>query len=101
MFTNQNRRFMTRAIAESLHMEVQVLLWNLIDHQRKQGNELDYLQVFELTSNGDKQKILHRQEVPPLERSWLIALRGTQPIDSTVWCIDDGENQMMLYPSDY
>lgn len=101
MFTNQNKRFMTRAVGETIPLEIQLLLWNLIDHQRKQGNELDYLQVFELRRKDDKQEILHRQEIPPRKSTWIGTLKSTNPIDSVIWCIDDGENQMMLYPSDY
>jgi len=92
---------MTRAIAESLHMEIQKLLWYLIDDQRKQGEKLDYLQVFELENRENQQHIIHRQEVPKRKREWLITLKDTPPVNSTVWCIDDGTHQTMLFPSDY
>ena len=92
---------MTRAIADSLHMEIQKLLWYLIDDQREQGEKLDYLQVFELKKRGNQQQIIHRQEVPERKREWLITLKGTPPVHATVWCLDDGNHQTMLFPSDY
>lgn len=101
MFDDKDKRYMTKAVAESLHPEIQMLLWQLIDHQKEQGKELDYLQVFELVNKNNKQEILHRQEVPPSETKWFIPLKNTTPIYETVWCMDDGENQVMMYPSDY
>lgn len=92
---------MTKAIGETLHLEIQILLWQLIDLEKRKGMKLDYLQIFELESKNDKQEILHRQEVPPRKTQWLIPLDNTAPINKTVWCLDDGENQTMLYPSDY
>lgn len=92
---------MTKSISEHLHEEIQVILWQLIDEQLKEELELDYLQVFELEIAGQEQIINHRQEVPERERTKVISLRHAEPIKATVWCIDDGEDQMMLYPEDY
>lgn len=101
MFDQKSKRYMTRAIAEALPMEIALLLWQLIDAQKEQKMELDYLQVFELSIHEGKQAIIHRQEVPERKEQWLIRLVDTMPRTSTVWCMDDGENQMMLYPTDY
>lgn len=101
MFKDRTKRFLTKAISKTIPLEIQILLWNLIDQQIKRGTELDYLQVFELRSKDDKKEIIHRQEVPPSKSRWIGTLKSTNPIDSVVWCIDDGENQMMLYSSDY
>ncbi|WP_409482399.1 DUF960 domain-containing protein [Bacillus safensis] len=101
MFSYKNGRYMTRAIADCLHMEIQKLLWDLIDHGRKQGEKLDYLQVFELEKRENQQRIIHRQEVPERKREWLITLKSTPPAQGTVWCIDDETHQTMLFPSDY
>lgn len=101
MFESKEKRYLTRAIAEELHIEIQLLLWHLIDQSKRQGLELDYLQVFELSVLDGKQMIVHRQEVPERRRKWSLPLENTKPINGKVWCIDDGENQMMLYPCDY
>ncbi len=101
MFLNKKERYITRAIADNLHMEIQVLLWGLIDHQQEQREKLDYLQVFELKKKHNQQLIIHRQEEPKREREYSIALENGSPVNLTVWCIDDGSHQTMLLPSDY
>lgn len=75
--------------------------WGLIDEQREHDLELDYLQVFELSIKEGKQHIIHRQEVPEREKECIITLEHTLPVNNTIWCIDDGSYQTMLFPSDY
>lgn len=89
MFSNKKERYMTRAIADSLGMEIQKLLWDLINYERERGEEMDYLQVFELENRENKQHIIHRQEVPERKREWLVPLIRQAPVNLTVWCIDD------------
>ena len=101
MFINKKNRYKTRAIADKLHMEIQVLLWNLIDYQQEAGEQLDYLQVFELKKRHNKQLIIHRQEEPAREREYTVTLEHGSPVNLTVWCIDDGSHETMLLPSDY
>lgn len=101
MFKSKQNRFLTRAISESLHVEIQGLLWSLIDRQNEKGNELDYLQIFELKIQDGKQQIIHRQEIPEKEDLITITLHYTKPVHTTVWCIDSGDYQTMLYPEDY
>src|SRR5690625_6909990 len=99
MFRNK-KRFMTQSISEHLHEETQVVLWQLIGDQVKEELELDYLQVFDLEIAGQVQQINHRQEVPERERIKVMSLHHAEPIKTTIWCIDDGENQLMLYRSE-
>jgi len=103
MFDNKTKRYVTRAIAEELHMEIAIILWQLIDRLNDQEIELDYLQVFELSVSEDNQlAITHRQEVPVRRETWIIPLEEAEPITRTVWCIHNGEEgQMMLFPQDY
>lgn len=101
MFANKEKRYMTRMIAEDVHVEIQKILWDLIDEQRKNDLELDYLQVFELIAMQGKQHVIHRQEVPERSVRRVFKLKYTTPINQTIWCIDSDEYQMMLFPSDY
>lgn len=39
MFMNKEERYITRAIADKLHMEIQILLWGLIDYQQEEGEK--------------------------------------------------------------
>ena len=48
MFKKENR-YMTRNIVEEIPVEINILLWNLID---KLNIEKDYLQIFELNPIG-------------------------------------------------
>lgn len=101
MFNDKGKRYMTKTINETVHGEIQMILWGLIDEQREKDLELDYLQVFELKVQQGKQYIIHRQEVPERKREWVYQLKHTTPIERTVWCIDSDDYQMMLLPSDY
>ena|SRR5699024_1733461 len=101
MFSDKQKRYMTRMIAEVVHVEIQKILWDLIDEQRKNGLELDYLQVFELNAKDGEQYVVHRQEVPERSEKRVFQLKHTIPINQTIWCIDSDEYQMMLFPSDY
>jgi len=100
MFADKTKRYMTRAVAEELNMEIAIILWKLIDRQNEQEVELDYLQVFELSVSDGQQSITHRQEIPERRETWIIPLEVADPIDRTVWCIDN-DGQMMLFPKDY
>lgn len=92
---------MTRTIDETVHAEIQMILWSLIDGQRKEEAELDYMQVFELKVKDGRQHIIHRQEVPERRLEWVYQLQHTTPIERTIWCIDSEEYQMMLLPNEY
>ena len=104
MFDNKSNRYMTKAIADGLHPEIALILWQLIDSKNKLKVELDYLQIFELTVSNGKQTIVQRQEVPEMKSYLIVPLTDAAPINSKVWCIDSGvesEGQMMLFPNDY
>ncbi|MEB6551142.1 DUF960 domain-containing protein [Heyndrickxia sporothermodurans] len=95
-------RYMTRAINEELNIEMQALLWELLDSIAvKRKDKMDYLQVFEIVNIGNKIKIINRQEQPTIKEE-LIMDKGTMNIkNTTVWIIDEPDKQTMLFPSDY
>ena len=98
-----NTRYMTRAIQEEEDLGLQIILWQLIDDCKAKGLKLDYLQVFELSTEvvGGQliQAILHRQEKPCYRRTHRFALIE-QPQETTIWAIDDGDHCTMLFPSE-
>ena len=64
MFRKENR-YMTRAISELIPLEVNILLWDLIE---KLSIGKDYLQKFELNSVGRGiVEITHKQEISEYE----------------------------------
>ena len=104
MFEKENQRYLTPGIKEGVSMEVQLLLWHLIDES---GWEKDYLQIFELYKENHTNKliIIHRQEQPEKKRKVSFQLgkyaKEFRAIPSKVWVIDDGDHQTMLLPEEY
>lgn len=99
-----NPRYVTQGIMHAVPMEIQLILWNLIDQKKNRKEPLDYLQIFEISpmmqSSNLHQKIVHRQEVPPSSKK--ILLSGiAEPIKLKVWIIDDGDHSTMILPEEY
>lgn len=80
--------------------------YHLAADRRLQGEglKLDYLQVFELSTEvvGGQlvQVIQHRQEEPLYRRTHRFAPIEV-PQETTIWAIDDGDHSTMLLPSEY
>lgn len=58
------KRFVTSGIAEKVPLELQVIMWDMVDAM---DDPKDYLQVFDLSAENGKQKIVHSQEQPEYE----------------------------------
>lgn len=101
MFEKNKPRYATRQIASNVNVEIQDLLWRIMDSRRNNRETLDYLQVFHLQRIGDIQMITNKQEQPPMEMVVRLDLKVSQPIDKTIWIIDDGSHCIMLFPNDY
>lgn len=96
MFKKDNR-YVTRGVMESLEIQIQMFLWELIDELIV---EKDYLQVFELRQIGeDRIKIIHRQEVPEYKKEHII--RGQIEKNLKIFAIDSGEYSTLLKSSEY
>lgn len=104
MFEKEGQRFLTPGIKEGVPLEVQLLLWHLIDDSDWQR---DYLQIFELYKGNHVNKliIIHRQEEPGQKRKVSFQLgqyaKEFPVIPNKVWVIDDGDHQTMLLPEEY
>jgi hypothetical protein len=97
-------RYMTRGIQDQVGLDLQIIMWSLIDSRLATGEEMDYLQVFnftkECTNDTIIQNVIHKQEQPIYE--YLHSYGNiANPLDITVWVIDDGSNTTMLLPSEY
>ncbi len=102
MTEQRKPRYVTRAINEELNIEIQVLLWELLDSIAiKRENKMDYLQVFEIVNIGNKIKIINRQEQPTMKEVLIIEQGALNVKDTTVWTIDEPDKLTMLFPSDY
>lgn len=101
MFKHQHKRYKTKGIEESIPLSLQYQLWKYIDQKNARKEELDYLQVFELSEQDGKQIIVHRQEIPPTNQQYEWVMPENKNVTATVWVIDDGVYQTMLLPEEY
>lgn len=102
MFDKSNR-YMTKGIQNDIPVELQIFMWNCIDTLKDKGQELDYLQVFELTSERADdilfQKVQHSQEVPKYNKTYMICVK--EMIGTLVFVIDDETHSTMLLAEEY
>lgn len=70
MFDSKNR-YITSGIESSVPLYLIMILWELIDRE-KQNTKLDYLQIFRLSKENGKQRIVHEQEQPkPFKKTYV------------------------------
>lgn len=100
MFTN--KRYITCGIANEIPDEIQLVLWIMIDNLRRSiHSEPDYLQVFWLSNQDGKQKIIHSQGQPEYRNDILVALL-CQPVEKAkIFVIDDGRHSTMMLAEEY
>lgn len=97
-------RYLTRRITQELSLDMQIILWNLID-QINAAREfpIDYLQVFDLETatigSFSGQKVTHRQENPDYCKTHFF--RSDNPIKAKIFVIDDGPYATMLFADEY
>ena len=91
------KRFATRRITEKVPLALQAIMWNLIDTM---VITKDYLQVFELSEENGKQKIIHSQEQPPYKKEYLFNT-GTPFLNAKIFVIDDETHSTMLFNYEY
>lgn len=91
-----NPRYLTRGVFNTIPPEMVLLLWYLVETLPEPK---DYLQIFELSSESGKQKIVHRQEQPPYEKT--LRLDWNAPITAKLYVIDDEDHSTMLLTDEY
>ena len=76
MFDSKNR-YITSGIENSVPLYLIMILWELIDRE-KQNTKLDYLQIFRLSKENGKQRIVHEQEQPkPFKKTYVYRMPET------------------------
>ena len=97
MFKKENR-YMTRNIVECIPIEINILLWNLIDELQI---EKDYLQIFELNPIEEGiVEIIHKQEVPEYEASIYIYNELIKE-NKKIYAIDSVEYSTLMFSYEY
>lgn len=99
-----NTGYSTQGYANEIPLVVQLMISSMLHKRIEDKKEVDYLQVFKLSretsSNGVvSQKIVHKQEVPPLED--VCYLITDEAVNETVFCIDDETHHTFLLASEY
>ena len=97
----KNKRFITKGVSSQVGLLLQLFMWQCIDEMKVPK---DYLQVFELTLEDGKQKIVHIQEFfdkPEYKREYLLKLADTPIFIGKIFVIDDGEHSTMMLASEY
>lgn len=100
MFKQQNR-YISRQANEIVPVEIQILMWNMID-ELKSKIELDYLQIFRLKKKGDMVIVEHEQEVPPYKKQYeLEESHISIERDIKIYVIDSIDYSTIILASEY
>ena len=98
MFNSKNR-YITKGIESSVPLYLIMILWELIDRE-KQNIKRDYLQIFRLSKENGKQRIVHEQEQPkPFKKTYVYRMPET--FTGKIYVIDDGDHETMLLAEEY
>ena len=96
-------RHITCGIRNEIPIELQTIMWDMIDEDRDSNKKLDYLQVFELkpkyTNGTGIQEIIHSQEQPCRKKK--VTVESDDPIYSKIFVIDDISHSTMLLNHEY
>ncbi|HBF8686549.1 DUF960 domain-containing protein [Clostridioides difficile] len=102
MFNIENK-FMTIGVKENVSLDIQLFMWNEIEERINSKEQIDYLQVFNL-SIIDKElgivKIDHSQGAPEYKKSSVIKSRGIKS-NLKVFVIFEADYATMLLASEY
>ena len=94
-----NPRYITKGVNNTVPFALQLLMWNMIDTM--EISHKDYLQVFELSEENGKQKIVHRQEQPVYEKTYSLNMANASFLYAKIFVIDDKTHSTMLLASEY
>ena len=59
----------------------------------------DYLQVFSLSSDNGRQRIIHSQEIPEYQKEYVLNIGS--PVTEKIFVIDDQTHSTMLLANEY
>jgi hypothetical protein len=100
MFKQENR-YVSRQVNEAVPMQLQILLWGMID-LLKEKKELDYLQIFRLKVKNNRVQIEHEQEVPAYKNQYEFEkLKFPIEHDMKIYVIDSVDYSTMIFAEEY
>lgn len=99
-------RYITRGINESIPLDLQTLLWHMVEEKDNQPHT-DYLHIFKLQEDDNMLSITHEQEQPAykLEYHYTNYVKNQNALPKKVYVIreDDVDTfyYVMLLPEEY
>ena len=100
---NIDKKYITIGIKEQIGIDIQLFMWNEIEKRINLKQELDYLQVFNISIiDKDKGivKIEHTQEIPEYKKTSIIKSKEVRN-NLKVFVILEAEYATMLLTSEY
>lgn len=98
---NQENRYVSRQVDGIVPVEIQILIWNMID-ELKSKIELDYLQIFRLKRKEDRLIVEHEQEVPPYKEQYELQQSHVSiEHDIKIYVIDSSDCNVMILAEEY
>ncbi|MCT4509510.1 MAG: DUF960 domain-containing protein [Tepidibacter sp.] len=95
----EGEKYITRGVQSKISLELQIIMFQMIEDLKREGIEIDYLQVFRLkkiTKNKEViQVIEHTQEVPEYNRK--IEVRIEKPVQEKVFVISSNSENRKEY----
>lgn len=96
----QNARYVTCGVNADIPSEVQAILWAMLEDLTHKGVKVDYLQVFRLSEQAGRQKIVHTQEQPDYKDEILVPIYG-HLVETKIFIVDDGDHSTMMLAEEY
>lgn len=100
---NEESRYITKGIANNVPLELQFFMWQLIEDLKETVEEVDYLQVFDISvidKIENKVRIIHSQEIPEYKKIWIIKM--SEPCNNErIFVIDDKTHSTMMLAKEY
>ena len=99
-----SKRYLTNGVLQTIPVEIQMIVWAMIDELKNKVETVDYLQVFELKpeckdNSQPQQLIKHSQECPPYKAE--VTINCGTITKEKLFVIDDETHVTMLLASEY
>lgn len=104
MYKFDGKRYITRGVNENIPLDIQIIIWELIDNLVKNDVKTDYLQIVEISSfpsvEGISLILTHSQEVEPYKKKYEVR-KYKESLNFRIYVIDDIEHCTMMLASEY
>ena len=102
MFNIENK-FITIGVKENISLDIQLFMWNEIEKRINSKEQVDYLQIFNLTIIDEVLGIVeieYTQEIPEYRNISIIKSKGVR-INLKIYVIIESEYATMMLASEY